>query len=273
MIRLARCFLIFIVLLPGTALDAAQEAEKVHRLTVPITDPARPVKVHASLFTGGMVLEAYDGKQILIEVYPDEEEESPQRNGGMRVIPNRSLGITVEEEDNEVSISSDFTSNVGKLVVKVPRRTSVEASTVNGGDLVVRGVEGELELQNTNGSITATDIAGSIVAHSTNGEIKVSFTSIQAGKSMSFVTFNGDVDVTFPGDLKADLRISVGQGKIYTDFEFDLVPVESQTKSEREGKKFRVQLDQDVRARIEGGGAEMHFKTWNGDIFIRKRRR
>jgi len=271
MIHPTRHAFILLALLLATSPAAAREADKVQRMTVPITDPSRPIKLHASLFTGGLVVEAYEGNQILVEVVPADEPETPERSEGMRVIPNRSLGITVEEEENEVSIQSDFTSRIQRLVVKVPRRTSISASAVNQGDLVVRGVEGELELQNTNGSITATDVAGSVVAHTTNGEIKVSFTSIQAGKSMSFVTFNGDVDVTFPGELKADLRLSVGQGEIYTDYEFDIVPTESQLKSERSGKKFRVQLDQEVRAQIGRGGAEMHFKTWNGSIYIRKR--
>lgn len=265
--------LILAALLLGPTLAAPQDAGRVQRHSVPITDPARPITLHVSLFSGGFLIEPHEGKQVLIEIVPADEPASPERSGGMRVIPNMSLGLTVEEEDNEVSIGGDFSSRINRLVVKVPRRTSVSASTVNDGDIVVRGIEGELELTSTNGSIEATDVAGSVVAHTTNGEIKVSFTAIQAGKAMSFVTFNGDVDVTFPGDLKADLHISAGQGEIYTDFEFQLAPIESQMKSEREGKKYRVQLDQEVRARIAGGGPEMHFKTWNGEIFIRKRGR
>ena len=72
--------------------------------------------MHASLFTGGLLLEAHDGNQILIEVLRGDEEEAPERDGGMRVIPNRSLGLTVGEQDNEVSIQSDFTSKIDRLV-------------------------------------------------------------------------------------------------------------------------------------------------------------
>jgi hypothetical protein len=249
---------------------ATQDAGKAQRLTVPITDPGRPISVHASIFTGGLELEAYEGKEVLIEVVPQEQPEAPRTEGGMKVIPNRSLGITVEELDNTVSIRSDFTGKIEKLVVRLPRRASLKASTVQGGDIVVRGIEGELELQNTAGSITATDIAGSVVAQTTSGGIKVSFTSIQPGKSMSFVTFDGDVDVTFPGGLKADLRVSAGQGDIYTDFDFDMVPAERSVQKGRTDGKFKVELSQEVRARIGSGGPEMHFKTWNGNIFIRR---
>jgi hypothetical protein len=269
----ARRHVILLALILSVAPAAGAEADKTQRMTVPITDPSRPIKLQASLFTGSLVVEGYDGNQVLVELAPEADEQTPGRSGGMRVIPNRSLGLTVEEEENEVTLSSDFTSKLQRLVVKVPRRTSVSASTVNEGEIIVRGVEGEMELGNVNGPITATDVAGSVVAHTTNGDVKVSFTSVKADKSMSFVTFNGDVDVTFPPDLKADLRLSVGQGDIYTDYEFDLVPTESEMKTEREGKRFRVQIDQDVRARIGRGGPEMHFKTWNGSIYIRKRGR
>jgi hypothetical protein len=270
MTHLPRRTLILFVLLLSVTVAAAADADKTQRLTVPLTDPGRPVKLNASLFSGGLSVEAHESKEVIVEVLPAEPEPS-ERSGGMRVIPNRSLGLTVEELDNEVSLASDFSSRINRLIVKVPKKTSVSISTVNDGDIEVRGVEGELELNSTNGSITALDVAGSVVAHTTNGDVKVTFTSIQPGKSMSFVTFNGDVDVTFPPGLKADLRIKTGQGEIYTDFDFALVPVDSEMKTERSGKKYRVQLDQDVRARIEGGGAEMHFNTWNGDIFIRKR--
>ena len=272
MIHLPRRTVSLLVLLLSVTVAAAADADKTQRLTVPITDPGRPITLNASLFSGGLIVEAHEGNQVLIEVTPtDEPGDAPPRAGGMRVIPNRSLGLTVEEEDNAVSLSSDYTSRIQRLVVKVPKKTSVSVSTVNDGDIELRGIEGEMELNSVNGSITAIDVSGSVVANTTNGEVKVTFTSIQSGKSMSFVTFNGDVDVTFPAGLKADLRISAGQGDIYTDYEFEVVPTQSEMKSERSGKTYRVQLDQDVRARINGGGPEMHFKTWNGEIFIRKR--
>src|SRR5262245_39299662 len=213
MTRLSRFTLILLLLIPGLTMAAGEEADKVHRLTVPITDPSRPVTVHASLMSGGIVLEAHEGNQILIEVYSEDDGEAQERSRGMKVIPNRSLGLTVEEEDNVVSIGSDFSSKIDRLVVKLPRKASLGVSTVNGGDIVVRGIEGEMELNNTNGAITATDVAGSVVAHTTNGDVRVSFTSIQAGKAMSFITFNGDVDLTFPSNLKADLHLNVGQGE------------------------------------------------------------
>jgi DUF4097 and DUF4098 domain-containing protein YvlB len=64
----------------------------------------------------------------------------------------------------------------------------------------------------------ATDISGSAVASTTNGNVRCTFAEVAPGKAMSFSSFNGDVDVTFPASLAADLRIDAGRGEILTDF-------------------------------------------------------
>jgi hypothetical protein len=275
--HLHRSILLLLALVAGTLPAVARDAETAsrraapQRLTVPITDPSRPLTLHAQIHAGGIVVEAYDGREVQLEITgAPEEPAGPPRSDGMRVITSRGLGVTVEEMDNEVGIRGDFSSRIEKIVIRVPRRTSVGASTVEGGDIVVRGVEGELELQNVNGSITATDVSGSVVAHTTNGSITVSFASIQAGRPMSFVTFDGKLDVTFPPSLKADVRLTAGSGRVYTDFEVELAPVETQIKSERQNGKFQVEFNREVRGRIAGGGPEIYFQSWNGDIFIRK---
>ena len=86
----------------------------------------------------------------------------------------------------------------------MPRRTSVHAHVVHG-DLTVEGVTGDHELSNVNGEVSATDLGGSAVVNTTNGAVRVSFTRVAPDKAMSFSSFNGDVDVTFPANLAADL--------------------------------------------------------------------
>ena len=136
---------------------------------------------------------------------------------------------------------------------------------------LVRVNAGELELGNTNGAIEALDIKGSVVAHTTNGDVRVTFDRITPDKAMSFVTFHGDVDITFPAGFRADLRIAASRGDIFTDFEFESTPSDPAVKATREGGRLRVVMTDEVRATIGGGGPDMHFKTWSGDVLIRKR--
>ena len=254
------------------ALIAGPNEPGVQEVVVPLTDPGRPVVLGASLLNGGIRVEGYDGNQVLVEVIPEGGQHSDRTRNGMRRIPNTSMGVTIEEQDNQVRVRGSWNSNIHLMKLKVPRRTSIQLKCINNGDIHVSGVEGELELQNTNGKITALDIDGWVVAHTTNGEIKVTIDKLQSNKDMSFVTLNGDVDVTFPPGLKADLKINAGNGEIFTDFEFNMKedspgPIIT---SNRNGGHFKISLDKEVRATIGGGGLEIYFKTWNGDILIRK---
>lgn len=252
------------------AAAAAQDDTGVQRVEVPLTNPGQPVRLEVSLMSGGLRVEGTDQTQVVVEARRAPDRNAPSEVGGMKRIPGSGLGLTVEEEDNVVSVEGAWNAELSSVVIKVPRKTSMKLSCVNGGDIEVKGVEGELELQNTNGGISALNVSGEVVAHTTNGDVKVTFDRIDPGKAMSFVTFNGDVDVTFPPGLKSDIRVSTERGEIYTDFDFQAKPQKAKIESKRQGGKFQVSLDQDVRATIGGGGPEMYFKTWSGDVYIRR---
>lgn len=276
-----------LLLLAATATDSLAQTEQ--RLTVPLSNPGRQATLEVSMVFGSISIMAYDGDEIVIDASEDpaaSRSRAPRGSGdrddddddavatdGFRRIPNTSLGITAEEYNNTVEISADQ-RRMGRgmrLDISVPRLTSVRARTVNGGALVVEGVSGEHELANVNGRITATDIAGSIVANTTNGELLITFTEIARDKAMSFTTLNGDVDVTFPANLAADLRINAGRGDVMTDFDFVLQTQEPVVERSENGERYRVRLEREVRALIGGGGPELTFKTFNGDIIIRRR--
>ncbi|MBF8249327.1 MAG: hypothetical protein HW374_2127, partial [Bacteroidetes bacterium] len=82
----------------------------------------------------------------------------------------------------------------------------------------------------------------------------------------------GEVDVTLPPDIKADVSLKVDMnGEIYSDF--DIVMDRSKPKIEEKRDKkgrFQVNVDKVMRGTINGGGAEYTFKNFQGDIYIRK---
>ena len=128
-----------------------------------------------------------------------------------------------------------------------------------------------MELSNTNGSITVRAAGGTVVANTVNGEVNVTFARLNAFKSMAFSSLNGDIDVTLPPALNADVRMSSDNGEIYSDFELKLAPRPSQVQEQRGGNgKFKVTIGKEVYGTIGAGGADLLFKTFNGDIYIRK---
>jgi hypothetical protein len=256
------------------AIAGAASAQSDQRLAVPLSDPSRPARLEIALFSGDITVEAYDGNEVIIVAdapIRGELAEEP-REDGLRRIQSSSMGLTVEENDNTVSIRMDFSPKNADLEIRVPRRTSVRANLVNGGDVEVIGVAGEHELGNVNGDVIATDISGSAVINATNGDVRATFTSVDGTKRMSFTSFNGDVDVTLPANLAADLIVASQQGDVYTDF--DVQSQNEPTTIERNGDArggYRVRMRQQSRYRIGGGGAEIQLRTFNGDVMIRKR--
>ncbi|MDX1631551.1 MAG: DUF4097 family beta strand repeat-containing protein [Thermoanaerobaculia bacterium] len=261
----ALAMLFLLMTLPAGAASPPAEA-----LEIPVSRPGEPVKVVASAMWSGIHVEAWDGENVRVWTEADEDrDEETVRKGGLRRIPNVSFGVTAEEENNEIHVRVDGQAS-GELLLWVPRQASLDLKTVNGGEISVEGVHGELELTNTNGEIAARNVRGTVVAHTTNGDIEVELEEVDAGSPMSFSTLNGDVDVTLPASLKADLLIKSTHGDIYTDFEVEIQPRTARVEEERVGGRYRVQLEKNVRGRINGGGPELQFRTFNGDVYLRK---
>lgn len=278
---------LFLTLLLATAwalgaLPLAAQTDGIERVVVPLTDPTKPVFVDANLTYGSITVEGHDGPELVIEARPKNLErlsegsrEPAARKDGLRRLPNQSFGFKVSERNNRVEIDSESWSHHRSLalLLRVPRRTSLDLGTVNDGEISVRGVEGELELSNTNGGIEARDIAGSVVAETTNGNVVVTFKSIASGKPMAFSTFNGNVDVTFPPQLAANLRMRSDRGEILTDFAVTVEDAPPRINRDSERGSFRIEVENETRATVGGGGPEIYFKTYNGDVIIRKAER
>ena len=83
-------------------------------------------------------------------------------------------------------------------------------------------------------------------------------------------TLNGDVDLTVPADFHADLRMRSDNGEIYTDFDVALSNAPAKVESARRGGKYHLEVEQEVRGRVNGGGPEIQLRTFNGDILLRR---
>jgi hypothetical protein len=268
--RLAIVCLCIVSVVPGPGVSAEPGDQ---RIVVPLTDPARPVQLDVAFLAGQIEVTGYDGREVVVVARNSTHRvEREHGSEGMKRIPNTALGLSVSEQKNQVSVSGSSPNYSVDVLIQVPFRTSGTIQTTNRGDIIVRKLQGELELHNTNGGIEASDIKGSVVADTTNGGVVVSFDEVTPGKPMSFTTLNGNVDVSFPPGFKADLRIEPGRGDILTDFDFELVPTTPKVERNEGEGGVRIDVGQDVRAKIGGGGPVIQLKTFNGRIFIRKSR-
>jgi DUF4097 and DUF4098 domain-containing protein YvlB len=250
-------------------------AQSDNKVTVPLSDPARPVNLRAHLVSGSITVKGADVKEVVVEAKARGGEESGRggRGDGMKHIPMTSTGLNIESDNNQVRVSTDSYQRTIDLTITVPTHTSLSLHTVNDGNIFVTGVDGELDINDVNGEVDLKNIGGSVVAHALNGHVLVTFNRIDPQKPMAFSSLNGDIDVTFPADLKAKVSLRTDNGEVYSDFDVKIQPtVPQQTVEDNRGKggKYLVKIDKNVRGTINGGGQEMQFKNFNGNIYIRK---
>jgi len=281
--RIARIVPMILTLLVWAA--TARGEVQPQRFVVPLSRPGQPVKLEVSLISGGISVVPRSGNDVIVEAVPEDDDadhdrdsdgdsgrdRESRRTAGMHRLPNRSLGLVVEEDANHVTVGNAGIPHEVTLRIQVPRNTSVTLSTVNGGDISVEGLEGTIELNNTNGGITAKDVAGSVVAHTTNGDVKVSISRLDSSAALSFATFNGDVDVTLPSSARGNLHMRSDRGEIYTDFDVQLLAQGPKVEQHKNGSRYHLEVEQDVAGKLNGGGPDIQLRTFNGDIYLHKR--
>ena len=265
-----------ILYIPLVALAAAALAAEpaADRVTAAFSDPSRPGVLKVNLINGSIRVKGYSGKEVVIEARTgdDESGHAAARKDGLRRVPMTSSGLEVQEENNVMSVGTGLPNRGTDLDIQVPARTSLKLKTINNGEIVVEGVQGEIEVNNINGAVTLTNISGSAVAHALNGKVTATFAQVDPQKAMSFSSLNGDIDVTLPATIKANVKLKSDRGEVFSDFDIvtraPAAPVVEDSRSEK--GKFRVRIDRSVYGTINGGGPEIQFSNFNGSIYIRK---
>ena len=249
------------------ALAAAQE-----RVVVPASGSSHPRQVYVNTFNHSIVVKTYDGKDVIVESGSDRSDHNSRRSdtaGMKRLDVPRGLEITAE--DNVIHVRASVTMS-GPITVTVPVDTSLNLQAHNAS-LTVDGVHGEIVAHTFNGRIDLGNVSGTVVADTFNGAIHVTMDRVDQAKPLSFSTFNAAIDVTFPADLRATAKFKTDHGEIYSDFDVTLSGGSPIMQPDTSGQgKYRVRFDRGMEGSINGGGVAMSFRTFNGSIFIRKKR-
>ncbi len=283
-----------ILLFISMAMDIKAQSE----FTIPLSDPAKRGKLIANLNTGSITVKGTARKDVLVHYSTEaedknkEKEKEKSKNGvrvntnvnvdlngsknnkemdGLRKVSGGNVDLSASEDENTVKVTSNSWNENMDLVIEVPVGFDVKMHTYNDGDLLISNVQGEVDLTNYNGGITANNIKGSVVATTYNDDIKVIFDEVKPGVPMAFSTYNGDVDITFPANVKASMKFKTDQGDIYTGFDVDIKSTGPVKKEDTKSGVYKVVINEWKKGDINGGGAEVTFKTYNGDIYVRKK--
>lgn len=246
-------------------------AQNNQELVVPLSNSNESGVLDVNILYGSIKVVGSAVKDVIITVSTEQKKVENSGKNGLKRIPNNSFGLTAKEENNHVKVKTDLSNKNVLLEIKVPQNFGLKLRAVNDGDIEVENVNGEIEINHVNGGVSLTDVSGSAMVNTMNGDIKVNFKDITKNTPMAFTTFNGDVDVTFPADLKASVKMQSNMGEIFTDF--DMTMKKSTPKEEKNSEEgvYKISIEEWVSGDINGGGPEMTFKNFQGDIIIRSK--
>ena len=251
----------------------AQETVKI-----PLTDASKPGFLKVKILNGSIKVKGTNTKEVIIKASVREKERyysgrktSRKNVEGLKQIANNALDFSVKEYDNSIDVDADR-NGITDFEIEVPKDFSLRLSTYNSGEIYVENVNGIMDVSNANGKITLKDISGAVSADALNKDITVNFIKVKPNAPMAFSSLNGDIDITFPKSFKADVRIKSERGDIFTDFDLKSEPTKSKiSKSEKTDQGYKVKVEKWIEGSINGGGSEILFKNYNGDVIIRSK--
>ena len=270
-------------LMLGLFTASVAQSTNNEKVTIALSQPGKPGTLQVHLLQGAIKVTGHNGKDVLVSYSlrggnnlntPREESE------GLRRLPNNNAGLEAREENNEVTIKTSLLTRPVDLDIKVPHDFSVELKTWDGGQIVVEDINGKLDVDNLNGGIVLRNVSGSASASTLNGNIEANFRKLTPNMPMAFSNLNGKIDVTLPATAKFNVKLKTDNGDIFTDFDMamDKGSSSNQDKSGSTNKLRnnageagqRIYLDKWMHGKINGGGPELLFKNFNGNIYIRK---
>ncbi len=136
-------------------------------------------------------------------------------------------------------------------------RGRIRANTVSG-DMHLDDVNGTLRGKSVSGALTVRGALDGLEFESVSGEFDFRGDFRGAG-SFSANSHSGDLRLTLPENLAANLDLQTFSGDLRTEFPLTLQPGETAGRRGRE-----------MRTTINGGGARVRLGTFSGDITIQK---
>ncbi len=157
-----------------------------------------------------------------------------------------------------------------EFVVKVPFDVNLAVSTVNNGHISVKDVYGALKINNVNGPIEIINAKGTTLAHTVNGGVTANYLALPPD-ACSYYTINGELKVTYPAGLAADVAFKSMNGEFYTDFQdVDVLPSHVTKTENKSGSGTVYKLSKNSDIRFGTGGKLFKFETLNGNVYIKK---
>lgn len=258
---------------------------------IPVSNPLKPVTVKIALYAGSISVTGFSGKEVIMDVNSSGESQKNRTRSDAFAKPNAlkrisspMTSLTVQEENNVVSIDSVKAGRSMNVALQVPVRTNLILSNrgkgninvnqvdgdvrisdaaspgtsknkvasrgAGGGNIDINQVKGEIEISNAHGNVNLSQVSGNAVVYASNGNIRASFFHVEQGKPMSFCSMNGILDIWLPPGIKANVSTQSSKGEIHSDFD---IKIDSATVQPPPGKSRSYGISR--ISRVSGSGS------------------
>ena len=238
-------------------------AQQEKTVIIPLSDTGRPVQINLDHKRGSITVDGYDGTVVVIQVQERINKAGHSSSGEIDELP-----VHATEQDNTVRITFSSYRHALDVNIRVPRFCNLEITNQKDGNITVNDVNGEQVIDNSGGSIYLNNVTGTAILSTIDGNIRARFSAMSAGQPMAFSSMDGTIDVMFPKDFGAFLKMKSVYGQIVSDYD-----LAHSDKEEYSPGTFLSTLDDNWQyARLNEGGAQIFLITYNGDIYLRKQR-
>ena len=200
--------------------------------TVKLSAPGKPATLQVDMPWADIHIVGVNGDTVTVESTIGQKDAPSKREDGLRRLDDE-VSFELTEHENTVSLrlsgENPWANHDAEFKISVPRAMALDIKTEAGGDLAVKDVEGDIEINNMNGEVHLEGIAGSAVVNTMNGEVHAVYAKAPQ-KLIAITSMNGEVDLRVPAVTKANIRLRTHNGSILTDFD------EAVLKTKSEGK-------------------------------------
>lgn len=240
------------------------------QITVPLSHPNKQGNLILSHNKGSIKVTGYDGNLIVVKAKL-RYHNSSRKSDNLKHLSSNSIQLSATEKNNEVTIESNSLIKTINLDIDVPKNFSLQINNQDNGNITIENLSGEMDVSNVNGDINLENVSGSALLNTVDGSIFVRFNDVTDNVPMAFTTIDGNVDITFPEDVNIMLKMKSEHGEIFSDFDIDIKKREQKTEKSAKTGSVKIYLEEWIYGKINNGGPEILIKSFDGNIFVRKK--
>lgn len=257
-----RLFLSIVSLCLLASVALAQDFSKTYRI-------AQGSRVSVKNVSGDVIVKGYEGNAITISGYKEGRDKdliSVEDNSNDSAVDvkvrypercncNASIRFEVRVPFN-INFNYDSISSVSGNVEIDGASGEIHAKSVSG-EVTIKAGSGNIDAKSVSGDVRVDQAAGTVNAKSTSGNVHVDLTRVDGTNRMEFASVSGNVEVSVPSGVGADIEMSTLSGSLQTDF-----PITIEEKKYGPGRS--------ARGRVGDGARALKMNSVSGNLHLRK---